>query len=320
MLPKFPFPGGPRRARTRSTGSKRSWCSTACFGFTAAVASARVRWRCCWPVPRVYRGALLTCDLSASAIRSVLVGIASSFRQTGARGLILDDMPADADNSLIYAIGQVARAVTDADGVLIVTSVKPPQPTLRSRLGLDEDAIIRVPYLTSEDVANIVNAAGGDPQKWARSIQIFAGGHPQLVDARVAGLEQRGWNEKEMLADILPLKDTPDDVEEERKAVRSRLLEELPSNALELLLRLSLLHGNFDRPMALVVAGAQTAVPQAGLFFDFLAGPWIEQVGPERYRLSPLLKDSGTAALPLPLQRSIKTKVMNYLIKDGAVH
>jgi len=229
-------------------------------------------------------------------------------------------MPADADNSLIYAIGQVARAVTDADGVLIVTSVKPPQPTLRSRLGLDEDAIIRVPYLTSEDVANIVNAAGGDPQKWARSIQIFAGGHPQLVDARVAGLEQRGWNEKEMLADILPLKDTPDDVEEERKAVRSRLLEELPSNALELLLRLSLLHGNFDRPMALVVAGTQTAVPQAGLFFDFLAGPWIEQVGPERYRLSPLLKDSGTAALPLPLQRSIKTKVMNYLIKDGAVH
>ena len=255
-------------------------------------------------------------ELSASAIRSILVGIASSFRQTGARGLILDDIPADADNALVSAIGQVARAVTDADGVLIITSMKPPQPTLSGRLGLDSDAIIRVPYLTEKDEADMVQAAGGDPQKWARAIHAFAGGHPQLVDARVAGLEQRGWDEKEILADIVPLKDIPNDIEEERKAVRSRLLEGLQPNATDLLLRLSLLHGNFDRPMALVAANTPTAVPQAGLVFDFLVGPWIEQLGPERYRLSPLLKDSGTAGLPLPLQQSIRTKVMDHLIKQ----
>ena len=68
--------------------------------------------------------------------------------------------------------------------------------------------------------------------------------------------------------------------------------------------------------MALVAAGTQTAVPQAGLIFDFLVGPWIEQVGPDRYRLSPLLKDSGTAGLTPPLQQSIKTNVMNYLIEQ----
>ena len=97
--------------------------------------------------------------------------------------------------------------------------------------------------------------AGGDPQKWARTIYAFAGsGHPQLVDARVAGLEQRGWDEKELLADFVPLTDAPNDMEEERKAVRSRLLGELQPNAIELLLRLSLLQGNFDRPMALVTA------------------------------------------------------------------
>jgi hypothetical protein len=246
-------------------------------------------------------------ELSASAIRSVLVGIASSFRQTGARGLILDDIPANADNALISAIGQVARAVADADGVLVVTSMKPPQPTLSGRLGLNADAIIRVPYLTEEDVTNMVRAAGGHPQKWARSIHAFAHGHPQLVDARVAGLEQRGWNEKEILADIVPLRDAPNDMAEERRAVRSRLLEELQPNAIDLLLRLSLLHGNFDRPMALVAAETPTAVPQAGLVFDFLVGPWIEQLGPERYRLSPLLKESGTVDLALPLQQTIKT-------------
>jgi tetratricopeptide (TPR) repeat protein len=256
-------------------------------------------------------------EFSGPAIHSVLVGIASTFRKTGARGLVLDDIPADANNALVSAMGQVARAVADADGLLVVTCTKPPHPTLSSRLGLDDDAIIRVPYLTQEDVANMVRGAGGDPQKWARTIYAFAGsGHPQLVDARVAGLEQRGWDEEELLADVVPLTDTPNDMEEERKAVRSRLLGELQPNAIELLLRLSLLQGNFDRPMALVTANTPTAVPQAGLVFDFLVGPWIEQLGPERYRLSPLLKDSGVAGIAPPLQRSIKTGVMNYLIQQ----
>jgi tetratricopeptide (TPR) repeat protein len=255
-------------------------------------------------------------ELSAPAIRSMLVGIASSFRQTEARGLILDDISADCDNALVSAIGQIAQAVADADGVLIITSMKPPQPSLTARLGLHHDAIVRVPYLTEKDVAHMVKAAGGDPRKWARAIHAFAGGHPQLVDARVAGLEQRGWNEKEILADVLPLKDSPNDMEEERKAVRSRLLQELQPNATNLLLRLSLLHGNFDRSMALIAANTPTAVPQAGLVFDFLVGPWIEQLGPERYRLSLLLKDSGTAGLSLPLQQSIKANVMNHLIEQ----
>jgi hypothetical protein len=147
-------------------------------------------------------------DLSASAIRAILIGIASSFRQTGASGLILDDVPAEPDNALISAIGQVARAVGDVDGVLVITSMKPPQPTLSGRLGLDSDSVIRVPYLTEEDVTDMVKSAGGDARKWARSIHAFAGGHPQLVDARVAGLKQRGWNEKEIFADIVPLPPT----------------------------------------------------------------------------------------------------------------
>ncbi len=140
------------------------------------------------------------------------------------------------------------------------------------------------------------------------------GGHPQLVDARIAGLEQRGWDEEELLADIVPLKTTPDDMEEERKAVRNRLLQELQPSALELLLRLSLFIGNFDRPMALVAAATPIAVPQAGLVFDFMVGPWIEQLELERYRLSPLLMNSGTAGLPQSTQEKVKTRLMHHLI------
>ena len=109
------------------------------------------------------------------------------------RGLILDDLLADADNATILAIKRVARIVANADGVLVVTGAKPPPPTVAGGLGLVNNAVRAVPYLTEDDVGEIVSQAGGDRRIWSRSIFIFCGGHPQLVDARVIGLCQRGW-------------------------------------------------------------------------------------------------------------------------------
>ena len=83
----------------------------------------------------------------------------------------------------------------------------------------------------------------------------------------------------------------------------------------ELLLRLSLLLGNFDRAMMFAAANVVTAVPQAGLLFDALVGPWIEQVGTERYRLSPLLSDSGDAGLAEAMRARIRAAVVEHLIK-----
>jgi hypothetical protein len=63
-------------------------------------------------------------DVTPAAARSVLIGIAGSFRQSGVRGMILDDIPPDPDNALISAIGQMAQAVADADGVLMITGTR----------------------------------------------------------------------------------------------------------------------------------------------------------------------------------------------------
>jgi hypothetical protein len=218
---------------------------------------------------------------------------------------------------MISALGQLARGVADADGVLIVTSMKSPPPTLVARLGLTPAQIIDVPYLTEEDVGDMVAKAGGDPKTWARPIHTFAGGgHPQLVDARIAGLEQRGWNNKELLADILPLPGAPNDMAAERMHVRNRLLQDLRAGESDLLLRLSLLLGSFDRDMALVAAEIPTPIVTPGLVFDFLVGPWIEQIGPQRYRLSPLLKDSGETGLSAPLRRAVKISVLKHLMQQ----
>jgi hypothetical protein len=77
------------------------------------------------------------------------------------RGLILDDLPGDANNDVIWRLRQLARTVSAQDGVLVITSDRPPSPTLQEGLGLTDDTIRVVPYLTEEDVASMVMQAGG---------------------------------------------------------------------------------------------------------------------------------------------------------------
>ena len=55
-------------------------------------------------------------DREPRALRLVLARLSTTFGASGARGLILDDLPADADNATILAIKRVARAVANADG------------------------------------------------------------------------------------------------------------------------------------------------------------------------------------------------------------
>ena len=69
-------------------------------------------------------------DLEPRALRLVLVRLSATFGASEARGLILDDLPADPDNATILAIRRVARAAANADGLLVVTGAKPPPPSL----------------------------------------------------------------------------------------------------------------------------------------------------------------------------------------------
>jgi hypothetical protein len=254
-------------------------------------------------------------DLGPRALRIVFARLGATFRASGARGLILDDLPAVTDNATILAIKRVARAVANEDGTFVITSMRPPQPTLAGGIGLAKNAVRAVPYLTEDEVDRIVTRAGGDRRTWGRAVYLSCGsGHPQLVDARVTGLHQRGWPPEEQLIDLMPVQAKSGDLEEERKAVRVRLLDELDHERRELLLRLSLLLNNFDRDIMFAVAGVTSAVPQAGILFESLVGPWIEQVGSERYRLSPLLRDSGSTGLAATLRSSIRSAVVEHLM------
>jgi tetratricopeptide (TPR) repeat protein len=84
---------------------------------------------------------------------------------------------------------------------------------------------------------------------------------------------------------------------------------------MELLLRLSLLTNAFDKLIMQEVAKVEPAVPRAGLVFEAIVGPWIEQLGSDLFRLTPLLSDSGREGLAEGLQRGIRRQVLEHLIQ-----
>lgn len=214
----------------------------------------------------------------------------------GRHGLIADDVPdmhaLEEGSRLVRAIGMVV----ERGDALILTSYRRPTAAGRLALGISETAVIEVPLLFLEEIEEIVLRGGGD-RNWAGAVWLASrGGHPQLARALVVGLQGRGWPEDER--DRLLIEGTPE-ISEQLEATRRKLIRAVPDEpGRSLLYRLGLLAGRFPRKVAVALGAIEPAAQLPGERFDALVGPWIDRVGSDRYRVSPLVAGSGDDVLP----------------------
>lgn len=214
----------------------------------------------------------------------------------GRRGLIADDVPdihaLEEGSRLVRAIG----IVVERGDPLILTSYRQPTAGGRLVLGISETAVIEVPLLAVDEIKEIVLRGGGDGD-WAGAVWLAArGGHPQLARALVVGLQGRGWpgDERDRL-----LTDGAPEISEQLEATRRKLVRAVPDEpGRSLLHRLGLLTGRFPRKVAVALGAIEPAAQLPGERFDALVGPWIDRVGSDRYRVSPLVAGSGDDVLP----------------------
>lgn len=230
----------------------------------------------------------------------------------GFAGLILDDLPVPAPEGLRRWIAAASLELTSVAGArVVVTSEREPLPAVRMAFEPLRIEVRKAPYLEREDVEHMVAAAGGVASEWAALVHLTCGGgHPLLVDARVAGLASKGWPSGERL-NGLGIGDGATEIEDVRREVSLRLLDELSPDAHQLLLRLGGLVGNFDRRLVDAVAAVEPPIPRAGVLLEYLVGPWIEQKFEDRYGLSPLLAASAAA-----LSASERERVLHAAIED----
>jgi tetratricopeptide (TPR) repeat protein len=206
-------------------------------------------------------------------------------------------------------------SIANQGGAVIVTGPTACPSDLLAKLWLPQDCDREVPYFNESDVRDVLVSHGfSDPEalvQWSRLIWLFTGGHPQLVHARIRNLRSKGWPPVRE-ADLLQT----EDLEQVRITARRRLTDEFPSpEAKYIAYRLSFIIGKFSRQTVLDLAQLSPPVALPGDEFDGLVGPWVETLGHNSYRVSPLLSGAGNQVLSKPEQTAVHEAIAFGFIK-----
>jgi hypothetical protein len=233
--------------------------------------------------------------------------------------LVFDDFNQIEEPKARASFGRCMQALRRRDRTAIVTVYRRPSHRTLTELGLDDNAVIDIPYLTEEEASQIVEAAGGDSEYWGRiAFASGAQGHPQLVHAFVMGVSARGWPQSEV-PEIVIRGFASNDTDAERDAARRSMIASLPDEARALIYRLSLVIGRFNRALALKIAEIPPPLQRAGELLDRLVGPGIEDVGNEGLRVSPLAANAGRGMLTSEEQEAIHAAIALQMLRKSSI-
>lgn len=233
--------------------------------------------------------------------------------------VVLDDLDLGSLAQFERELLSLVFSLSNQDGAVVVTGPTACPSDLLAKLRLPQDCDREVPYFDESDVREVFVRHGlADLEKleqWNRLTWLFTTGHPQLVHARVRSLQSRGWPPV-IETDLLKT----EDLEHVRTTIRRRLIDELPSEgARYTVFRLSLMTGEFSRQTALDLAQLPPPIALPGEAFDGLVGPWIETLGNNCYRISPLLSDAGTKVLSTPEQMAVHETIAFGFLKRATL-
>ena len=219
--------------------------------------------------------------------------------------LIFDDMDCIDSQQVALHLARVIDASRRHNCEVILTCHRSPAWSVLAQAGVDRRCAVNCLYFTEEETCRLVACNGGDPATWGRvAFLLGSGGHPQLTHAFVNGMMARGWPVEE-IENIIKTGLRSKDIAAAREAARRYLVSALPEGTRQLLYRLSLTSGAFGRSLALAIGDVPAAVPQTGECLDQLVGPWIETVGEDRFRVSPLASDFGRQLLSPVEQKKV---------------
>lgn len=242
-----------------------------------------------------------------------------SLRHSDPTGIILDDLNEIEESGPRRALSRLLSGLKRRDALCLITAYRPPSARVYSDLGIDRAVNFSVPDLTVEEVNSMITAAGGDGRMWAAAVRIASAfGHPQLVQAIISGLRERSWPTDELRG--LRALDRSPDAEAERFVTRQRLVATIPDEARTLLYRVSLIIGRFSRQLALALGALRPPIHRPGEQIDILVGPWIEQVGRDHLRISPLLQNSGKEILANEEQRLVHQTAAEQIVSGRKIN
>ena len=233
--------------------------------------------------------------------------------------LILEDLNCLEDKHVALLLACVLEASRRHGHEILISCYRTPSAVTLMDVGLTQECVVECPYFSQGETWSLVQTYGGNPKIWGSIAHIAGGsGHPQLVHAFVLGRAASGWpaeNRDELLRDVLANKD----VDAARDAARRSLVSGLPDDTRQLLYRLSLVVGRFGRSLALTIGSVAPSLSKVGECIDQLVGPWIEVLGEDFFRVSPLASSFGRENLAQGQQRRIHAAIATQMLEGRTI-
>ena len=234
--------------------------------------------------------------------------------------LILEDLNHFDDTRVRLSLARVIEALRRRYRKALITCYRQPSLNTLADVGLNQDCVVACPCFSEEESCALVLNHGGDPERWGRLAYIMGlGGHPQLTHAFVTETAERGWPVEEIEA-VFDRGLSSDNTDAVRDAARRNLASNLPEGTRNLLYRLSLTIGRFDRSLALTIGEIPPSVSQTGECMDQLIGPWIEAAGKDLFRVSPLARGFGHDMLSPDKQKRVHKTIAVQMLREGTIN
>ena len=227
--------------------------------------------------------------------------------------LVIDDLNFDQrphiyENALIKLI----FLLKFRNGRIVITSHHRLPARVEAALDVRKESSFSVPRLDETEIKNLLIKHACPPghklEYWSKVINLRSQRHPTLCHAWVRKAAEDNWKELS-IDDIFnaPLNDI-------REESRRMISEQLADETRLLLYRLTIFIGRFKRKQALVLGKSDPSIRFPGEEFDRLIGPWVEPVGNNYFRISPLVRGIENAHfLEEEIKEFHKTVAKSYL-------
>ena len=252
--------------------------------------------------------------LNSQEVCQILASSLSNLNNQKVTGILIDDLECVFTPTVTEKLLSIHHYCKKINVFILFTSSKATDEDYLYSANLSQEVEQKVDEFSEADIKEILSTFGVTEDYWARYIHISSGGgHPQLVIAMIQSMRRSEWSIEEFrtLDSLLQKNET---VEKVKKKTRERLLHELPASARELIERVSLITGRFNRHLVLDLALLPPKIADAGIIFDQLLGSWIDQHEIDRFSLSPLLSNFADATLTKQQQKPIQFEIADSIL------
>lgn len=191
------------------------------------------------------------------------------------------------------------------------------EPLSNSLLGLIKE--VDIPALSEGSIDSLCIALGCAPETstvWARFVTLSTRGHPKLVQARLAELNQRDWPEPGPV-DFITLSPA---VETVQNLSRHLVSQQYPPPVASFLYTAAALTIPMDRILALGIAGSIDGLQNPGDIIDELSGRWLERTDNDRLAVTPLLQGAAEAVWPPEELQAMHGRIYDVIVKKGTIN